>query len=116
MKESHNKKKKLSFHNPGIDGIISGKKTKTLRFCEDEDLEPGEVVFLTRQNGDKCGFLEITAKSQVKFCDLTEKDAKPHNWDSLGDLNNMLLSIYPDLQPDSTLTHYTFRYLATAPD
>ena len=102
----------ISFADDAIDAVVSGAKSETLRVGE--DFPAGCVVRFVRQTGADIGFLRILEKSQVLFRDLGESDVRTHNFKSLDELKARLLSIYPQLKPESVLLRYRFEYAESA--
>ena len=89
--------KKISFLDDTIESVLNGQKTETLRLNENFNIE--ETVILTRQSGEELGYLKILDKSEIKFSNLTNEDAKKHAWNSVSELKERLLRIYPKLIP-----------------
>jgi hypothetical protein len=102
----------ISFAADSIEEVVSGAKWETLRVGE--DFSAGEVVELVRQNGERVGFLKILEKSEVAFAGLGESDVRSHNSGTLERLRMRLLSFYPDLNSDSILTRYRFKFMTQA--
>jgi len=99
----------ISFADDAIDDVVSREKSETLRVGEDYGAE--EVLRFVRQNGEHIGFLRIVEKSEVVFADLSERDVRTHNSDTLEHLRARILSFYPALTADSILTRYRFEFM-----
>jgi len=102
--------KSISFYDYGLEDIFCRRKVSTLRFGEN-GFSKGEIVRLMRQDQSFCGYLLLTSVDNINYGNLTETDALIENWSSLFDLKKRLLTSYPFLNEDSTLTRISFSYI-----
>lgn len=104
--------KRLSFADDLLELVISGTKTVTLRYQEDEHLEAGDVVQLVNQKNESLGYqLKIFSKDVILFSALTENDAQVHAKKNVEELKKKLLFFYPHLTANSKLTRLRFKIL-----
>jgi uncharacterized protein YqfB (UPF0267 family) len=103
--------KTISFHDKLIISVLNKKKTETLRYQENENINSGDEVIVIRQSGEKVGLIKILSKTHLAYGALSEEDAKTHDKKNLEDLKHSILTFYPNLKNDSILIKFQFLLL-----
>lgn len=100
--------KTISFYDYGLEDIVLGRKTSTIRLKE--SFPPGSTVKLTRQDGTHVGYLLIISCKKILFGEIGDEIAKVENWTSSSEIKARLLFSYPELKDESELFHISFKY------
>ena len=86
-----------------------GVKTQTLRLARKRlDVQEGDFVVAVFPGLDESLLIKIMKVGYKQFKSLTLEDAKLEGFDSLADLKNELLKIYPIINKWDRLYYYRF--------
>lgn len=100
---------KIKFKKEYYQLISDGVKTQTLRLARKRlDIHEGDIVVAVFPGLDETLLIKITKVGYKQFKSLTLDDAKREGFDSLTDLKNELLKIYPIINKWDRLYYYWF--------
>ncbi|NPA74831.1 MAG: ASCH domain-containing protein [Euryarchaeota archaeon] len=99
--------KYLNFSEDFTAKILSGEKQATLRLGV-KDYAPGEVV-IVRAGTAELGSAEIVRVRQLRFCELTDEDARLDGFPDLQALRDALERFYGKFEDSQIFTQIVFR-------
>lgn len=100
---------KIKFKKEYYPLIRDGVKTQTLRLARKRlDVREDDFVVAVFPGLDETLLIKITKVGYKQFKSLTLDDAKRDGFDSLADLKNELLKIYPTINKWDRLYYYWF--------
>ena len=102
------RRRRLKFRDEYIPLILSGRKKTTIR--AKAKYFKGELVDVTDLSGNVHGEAVISNIVEKKFSELTDKDAVKDGFLDLEELKTALRDIYGDLDDDSILYIYHFKF------
>lgn len=98
----------LKFNKEYYEPIINGEKTQTLR-NKNKRLQVNEIVKAIFSGTDNEIKIQITDNGYKQFKYLDEEDAKREGYESVEELKNTLLDIYPLMMWSDRLWYYRFK-------
>lgn len=109
MSEAIDSMQEVKFKKEYYPLIRDGVKTQTLRLARKRlDVHEGDVVAAVFPGLDDVVILKIINVGYKQFKSLTLDDAKREGFDSLADLKNELIKIYPIINKWDRFYYYQF--------
>lgn len=102
--------KELKFNKEYYMPIITGEKTQTLRKNK-KRVKPGDIVKCVFPGTNMECKIKITKIGYKQFKYLNDDDAKREGYNTLDELKEALLNIYPTLDPLYRVYYYRFKCL-----
>lgn len=102
------RRRRLKFRDEYIPLILSGRKRTTIR--AKAKYSKGELVDVTDLKGKVHGEAVISKIVEKRFSELTDKDAIKDGFLDVDGLKTVLRDIYGDLDDDSILYIYHFKF------
>lgn len=83
--------------------VLDGSKKSTSRKGK-RDIVKGELLFKMTEDESRQVCVNVTNVRYMPYCEITEQEAKKEGYESLSDLQEILVKIYSEIAPEEPFT------------
>ena len=83
--------------------VLDGSKKSTSRKGK-RDIVKGELLFKMTEDESRQVCVNVTNVRYMPYCEITDQEAKKEGYESLSDLQEILVKIYGEIGPNETFT------------
>ena len=83
--------------------VLDGSKKSTSRKGK-RDIVKGELLFKMTEDESRQMCVNVTNVRYMPYCEITDQEAKKEGYESLSDLQEILVKIYGEIAPEEPFT------------